>query len=609
MQPATVQATQAAWAKLPSKEVGCINDALNQQGGSLKALIQRGVLPSDPRLANERSNCQKQPERQGPQPTGSQRSLYAVGDVALGATVQSKSSVYREYKCVPSDQFDRFTWCQKTRKGKERRGSFTAVYSILRSPEGAAVYVNRYQEPAFFGASEADDDIQRYSRKIGESPRITKMPYRAGFPNGILASWGKVELEPLDNDSIKALAKGRRPITKGYFVDFIGNFARSAKEGLPVYRLSGGAGFIWVASYDRKGRGTLRFLAVDASAISPQFVATQAPTNPTDQQPRVAPSSAPLSPITADRAEAKASRDLANAPLDLQFLMKGLRNAADFIKLAEETFLATFNDVEGDETTTDISTDVRRKTGKDVREIAFQNFRQCFFLSDSGCNRTYGILSGVMPTLNPALSEVIAQPDPIREFKYERACFFSAALDVKKSLLQKNSDGSYQKDQTGHVAYFLNFNGLDPNSVKIIDAPEYIKIAFEPPRRRLVPNFPAYSPGSTNGLPRGPNWQSRYDRFVSSMIEKTSVKKFVIIEKRQVNTFPTAPVSVLLANVDELTGEEHDWNPVNYGEEVQPYAIGRSSLKRFPVLAFEASDSDFIAENLNSVIQSCQNDR
>jgi hypothetical protein len=112
-----------------------------------------------------------------------------------------------------------------------------------------------------------------------------------------------------------------------------------------------------------------------------------------------------------------------------------------------------------------------------------------------------------------------------------------------------------------------------------------------------------------NGLPRGPNWQSRYDRFVSSMIEKTSVKKFVIIEKRQVNTFPTAPVSVLLANVDELTGEEHDWNSINYDDEMQPYAIKRSSLKRFPVLAFEASDTDFIAENLNSVIRSCQNDR
>jgi hypothetical protein len=293
--------------------------------------------------------------------------------------------------------------------------------------------------------------------------------------------------------------------------------------------------------------------------------------------------------------------------------MRGLRTADDFIKLAEETFLAVFNDVEADEFTTNISTDARRQSPKDVREIyqeiAFQNFRQCFFLSDSGCNRTYGILSGVMPTLNPALSDVVAQPDPIREFKYEGACFFSAALDVKKSLLQKSSDGSYRKDQTGHVAYFLNFNGIDPNSVKILDAPEYIRIAFEPSRTRRAPNFTTHSPELANGSPRSPLWQSRYDRFISSMIEKTSIKKFVIIEKRKANKFPSAPVSVLLADVDELTGEEHDWNPVNYYEEVQPFAIRRSSLKRFPVLAFEASDADLIAENLNSVIKSCRNDK
>jgi len=284
--------------------------------------------------------------------------------------------------------------------------------------------------------------------------------------------------------------------------------------------------------------------------------------------------------------------------------MRGLRTADNFIKLAEATFLATFNGVQSEEFPNHIFTDAHQNSPKDVKEnyqeIAFQNFRQCFFLSDSGCNRTYGMLSGIMPTLNPALSEVIAQPDPIGEFKYEGACFFSAALDIKNSLLQKNSDGSYQKDQTGHVAYFLNLNGLDPNSVKIIGAPEFIKIAFEPPRKRLV---------LTNGSPRTPLWQSRYDRFVSSLIEKTSIKKFVIIEKRKVDKFPSAPVSVLLADVAELTGEEHDWNPVNYDEEVQPYAIGRSSLKRFPVLAFEAGDADFIAENLNSVIQSCQNDR
>src|SRR5262245_66090306 len=55
MQPATVQATQAAWAELPSEEVGCINNTLYQQGGSVEALIQRGVFQSDPGSPNGHS--------------------------------------------------------------------------------------------------------------------------------------------------------------------------------------------------------------------------------------------------------------------------------------------------------------------------------------------------------------------------------------------------------------------------------------------------------------------------------------------------------------------------------------------------------------------------
>src|SRR5215475_1354749 len=47
-------------------------------------------------------------------------------------------------------------------------------------------------------------------------------------------------------------------------------FTQSARPGLLIYRLAGGAGFVWVASYNQSGRGTLRFSAVDASTYSPQ---------------------------------------------------------------------------------------------------------------------------------------------------------------------------------------------------------------------------------------------------------------------------------------------------------------------------------------------------
>src|SRR5262245_15273289 len=212
--------------------------------------------------------AQAQLERQDRDPVGVQSSAYAVSGLVLGAPVQFDSAAFKDYKCTPSDQFDGFTWCQKTRQEKERRGKFISTYSILHSRGGVAVYIDRHLEPAFFGPREADDDIRQYSRNIGETPRITRMPQRDGFPNGILASWGKVELEPLDNDSIKALAEGRRATTNGYIVDFIGDFARSATNGLPLYRISGGAGFVWVASFDQRGRGTLRLTAVDASALT-----------------------------------------------------------------------------------------------------------------------------------------------------------------------------------------------------------------------------------------------------------------------------------------------------------------------------------------------------
>jgi hypothetical protein len=193
---------------------------------------------------------------------------YAVDGVAVGTQLNFGSASYREYKCNPSDQFEEFIWCQKIRTEKEPQGSYIAGHSLLHSKNGDLLYVNRSQEPAFFNPSEADLNIQRYSRKFGESARILKIPHRSGLPDGVIAIWGKITLEPLDQESIKILAGGKNP-RKGFLIDYLHDFTRSAKEGLPIYRIDGGPGFIWAASFDRKGRGTLRLAAVDLSRFTP----------------------------------------------------------------------------------------------------------------------------------------------------------------------------------------------------------------------------------------------------------------------------------------------------------------------------------------------------
>jgi len=194
---------------------------------------------------------------------------YAVDGLTLGRRVQSAPSAYRDYQCGESDQFDGFKWCTKTVQDRERRGSFTAAYSILHAADGTVAYVNRFQEPAFFGPNEANDDIQSYARQFGGTPEIIQMPRSNALSDGQVALFGDVILKALDSDSIRILGEGKSP-KKGLLIDFVGDFSRSVREGLPVYRIGGGAGFVWIASYDRRGRGTLRFAAVDASRLLPK---------------------------------------------------------------------------------------------------------------------------------------------------------------------------------------------------------------------------------------------------------------------------------------------------------------------------------------------------
>src|SRR5439155_5662858 len=72
----------------------------------------------------------------------------------------------------------------------------------------------------------------------------------------------------LDVNAISILGSGESP-RKGLLIDYLGNFRRSAQLGLPIYRLSGGAGYLWSASVDRNDRGHLRLLAIDASELTP----------------------------------------------------------------------------------------------------------------------------------------------------------------------------------------------------------------------------------------------------------------------------------------------------------------------------------------------------
>ena len=250
------QAAQSEWRRLPPPELSCLDQGLRQQGASVDALASRGVMPSEPHLAQLRSSCRGQIV-QNVQPANAQPSPYAVDGLAPGGQVVFESQAYKQYHCSPSEKFPNFTWCHKEETRKEGRNEILSSNSILHTQDGTAWYVNRYVEPAFFSRNDVQNEIYRLSEKFGEPARLFRMPQREGLPNATIAVWGKIQLEPLNAYDVSVVAAGGRH--EGILVSFLGDLERSAKAGVPVYQLSGGEGFLWAATFNQGGRGVYVF--------------------------------------------------------------------------------------------------------------------------------------------------------------------------------------------------------------------------------------------------------------------------------------------------------------------------------------------------------------
>ena len=167
----------------------------------------------------------------------------------------------------------------RTTPKSRKFGPETIWMSVFRSETNAAVEITEAIDPAFFQQGDAEREIQRLSRDFGQQARVIAADLTSGG-RAIVAVWGAVALTALDAASMDALRRGV-PVHNGLLMGVLGDPRASARLGLPVYSLGGGAGFIWSADYNSSGKGVLRIIAVDASALN----------SPAQPQPVVPPPS------------------------------------------------------------------------------------------------------------------------------------------------------------------------------------------------------------------------------------------------------------------------------------------------------------------------------
>ncbi|WP_299718474.1 hypothetical protein [Tardiphaga sp.] len=257
---------------------------------------------------------------------------YVVNGMRLGSSVNVSSPDYLDYACAPSQQYAGFTVCQRQTAERSRRRRVAESAAFLHAADGAVVYINQSLEPVVMDDNDAHDEIGRLSETLGKATLLPMQDAR-GVPSGLIASWGAVSLQPLGPERRAALAAGTDD-QPGILIDGIGNAQRSAQLGLPIYRLGGGAGYVWSASWNGRGRGTLRMLAIDASRLpgaaaevkpaEPPAVVAEAP-KPVDAAPpapaaatQTAPKPAEPTPVPAPQAKTPAPAAAAPAPAEVR---------------------------------------------------------------------------------------------------------------------------------------------------------------------------------------------------------------------------------------------------------------------------------------------------
>lgn len=200
--------------------------------------------------------------------TGAHAAQYVVDGFALSEPVTTASPNYRSYTCKPSDDFADSTQCLRTQERGSRGSGSILSSALIHAADGTTLYAMVNIAPVQLNRAVVQGEIDALSRQFNERPaKVEWTPAGNGMPATVLAIWGQIKVEEIGNDAINLVANGENPHL-GVLVGALGDPKLTLNQNLPVYRLTGGSGYLYSASFDARGRGHRRYVAANATELA-----------------------------------------------------------------------------------------------------------------------------------------------------------------------------------------------------------------------------------------------------------------------------------------------------------------------------------------------------
>ena len=185
---------------------------------------------------------------------------WTLGTVATAASLQS-------YTCKPHTAFVQLTSCNRT-QARSRGYNYSAFGTVMHNENGVTVFLKVKVAPVRISKSEIQKEIVELSRELqGQPVSVDWMDGSGDGPTSVIARWGQAKLENIDSDANEAVESGKYP-SMDVLVDNLGEVQRSVQSGLQVYRILGGTGFIYSASFDKNGQGHRQYIAANGNEIA-----------------------------------------------------------------------------------------------------------------------------------------------------------------------------------------------------------------------------------------------------------------------------------------------------------------------------------------------------